>query len=410
MSATTKQKKLVPELRFSGFDGEWSSKKLEDIAEYKNGGAFENNLVVGGKYNLITLNSIDIKGNLKAEHKTVSYADWYLQKNDLVMVLSDVAHGNFLGLVDVIPVDNKYVLNQRMGLLRKVDTAINLRFLRLNINLNQQYFKLHGQGSSQQNLSKGDILKFKVVAPTSKEQQKIADFLGSVDAWLDNLHGQKTALQSYKQGMMQKLFTGQVRFKDEAGKSFPDWEEKELGDIFSAVKGAGISKEQLDANGENQCILYGELYTVYSEQVFEVRSKTFVSSGTRSKVGDLLVPCSTTTTAIDLANVTALNKENVLLGGDITALRSKTEVDSVFYAYYLSNHKKRDLAKYGQGVTIIHVYYSHFKDMHIDVPSLPEQQKIADFLTALDQTITAKADEITKVEEWKKGLMQKMFV
>jgi len=140
MSATTKQKKLVPELRFSGFDGEWSSKKLEDIAEYKNGGAFENNLVVGGKYNLITLNSIDIKGNLKAEHKTVSYADWYLQKNDLVMVLSDVAHGNFLGLVDVIPVDNKYVLNQRMGLLRKVDTAINLRFLRLNINLNQQSF------------------------------------------------------------------------------------------------------------------------------------------------------------------------------------------------------------------------------------------------------------------------------
>ena len=410
MSATTKQKKLVPELRFSGFDGEWSSKKLEDIAEYKNGGAFENNLVVGGKYNLITLNSIDIKGNLKAEHKTVSYADWYLQKNDLVMVLSDVAHGNFLGLVDVIPVDNKYVLNQRMGLLRKVDTAINLRFLRLNINLNQQYFKLHGQGSSQQNLSKGDILKFKVVAPTSKEQQKIADFLGSVDAWLDNLHGQKTALQSYKQGMMQKLFTGQVRFKDEAGKSFPDWEEKELGDVFNAVKGAGISKEQLDADGKNECILYGELYTVYSEQVFEVRSKTNVSSGTRSKVGDLLVPCSTTTTAIDLANVTALNKENVLLGGDITALRSKTEVDSVFYAYYLSNHKKRDLAKYGQGVTIIHVYYSHFKDMQIDVPSLPEQQKIADFLTALDQTITAKADEITKVEEWKKGLMQKMFV
>jgi len=410
MSATTKQKKLVPELRFSGFDGEWSSKKLEDIAEYKNGGAFENNLVVGGKYNLITLNSIDIKGNLKAEHKTVSYADWYLQKNDLVMVLSDVAHGNFLGLVDVIPVDNKYVLNQRMGLLRKVDTAINLRFLRLNINLNQQYFKLHGQGSSQQNLSKGDILKFKVVAPTSKEQQKIADFLGSVDAWLDNLHGQKTALQSYKQGMMQKLFTGQVRFKDEAGKSFPDWEEKELGDVFNAVKGAGISKEQLDADGKNECILYGELYTVYSEQVFEVRSKTNVSSGTRSKVGDLLVPCSTTTTAIDLANVTALNKENVLLGGDITALRSKAEVDSVFYAYYLSNHKKRDLAKYGQGVTIIHVYYSHFKDMHIDVPSLPEQQKIADFLTALDQTITAKADEITKVEEWKKGLMQKMFV
>ena len=75
-------------------------------------------------------------------------ADWYLKKNDLIMVLSDVAHGNFLGLVDIISEDHKYVLNQRMGLLRKKSDKMNLNFLRRYINHNQRYFKLHGQGSS----------------------------------------------------------------------------------------------------------------------------------------------------------------------------------------------------------------------------------------------------------------------
>lgn len=252
--------------------------------------------------------------------------------------------------------------------------------------------------------------KLRIPLPPKSEQDKVSGFLISVDTWLSNLRQQRTALETYKRAMMQKLFTQQVRFKDDKGGDFPEWQEKTLGDVFSATKGSGISKEELNDNGLNECILYGELYTTYNEVVFEIKSKTNVASGIRSKVGDLLIPCSTTTTAIDLANLTALNKEGVLLGGDITILRGKSAVSNTFYAYYLSNHKKTELAKYGQGVTIIHIYYSHFKDMVIDVPSLEEQQKIADFLVAIDQTITAKAEEITKVEEWKKGLMQKMFV
>jgi type I restriction enzyme S subunit len=250
----------------------------------------------------------------------------------------------------------------------------------------------------------------KSLIPSLPEQQKIADFLGSVDVWLDNLRQQKAALETYKQGMMQKLFTRQVCFKDDSGKDFPEWESKILGDVFSATKGVGISKEDLDTDGINECILYGELYTTYAEVISKVKSRTNVNEGVRSVVGDLLIPCSTTTSAIDLVNLTVLNKEGVLLGGDITILRGKIEVSNVFYAYYLSNHKKHELAKYGQGVTIIHIYYSHFKDLVIDVPSFAEQQKIADFLTAIDQIITSKAEEISKVEQWKKGLMQKMFI
>ena len=203
------QKIFSQEIRFTDngkdFPG-WEEKKLGKICEYKNGGSFEKNVIKNGKYSLITLNSIDINGSLKSNHKTVNKADWFLKKNDLIMVLSDVAHGNFLGLVDIIPKNDRYVLNQRMGLLRKTDDQVDLDFLRIYINNNQRYFKLHGQGSSQQNLSKGDIQKFKINLPSLSEQQKIADFLTSIDNLIKSKQQQITQAQGWKKGLMQGLF------------------------------------------------------------------------------------------------------------------------------------------------------------------------------------------------------------
>jgi type I restriction enzyme S subunit len=90
------------------------------------------------------------------------------------MILSDVAHGNFLGLTAIIP-DNSFVLNQRVGRLRS-KTDINICYMRFYINFNQKYFKLNGQGSSQLNLSKGDVLSFPINLPCLEEQTKIANF------------------------------------------------------------------------------------------------------------------------------------------------------------------------------------------------------------------------------------------
>ena len=204
------QKIFSQEIRFKDNNGNkfqnWEEMNLGDVCEYKNGGAFENNIVNNGKYNLINLNSIDITGKLKNKHKTVDNADWYLKKDDLVMVLSDVAHGDFLGLVDIIPENDKYVLNQRMGLLRKKDDRVDLNFLRAYINKQQHYFKLHGQGSSQQNLSKGDILKFEIPVPHLSEQQKIAEFLTSIDKVIESKQQQIVSAERWKKGLMQRMF------------------------------------------------------------------------------------------------------------------------------------------------------------------------------------------------------------
>lgn len=199
--------KTLPEWRFPEFRdcGEWNETQLSNLCEYKNGGSFEKYVVETGKYNLITLNSIDINGTLKNDHKQVDKADWYLCKNDLVIVLSDVAHGDFLGLCDIIPKDNKYVLNQRMGLLR-IDNRYNVQFIRYFINLNQRYFKLHGQGSNQKNLSKDAILNFLVKIPRHKEQQKIVDCLSSVDDFITAQAEKIGTLKAHKKGLMQGLF------------------------------------------------------------------------------------------------------------------------------------------------------------------------------------------------------------
>ena len=188
---------------WGGF-GEWEEKKLEELIEYKNWGSFENNVVENWEFNLITLNSIDINWKIKDFHKKVNITDNSLIKWDLIMVLSDVAHWNFLWLTDIIPWDN-YVLNQRIWALKpKID--LNRFFLKTLINFNQKYFKLHWQGSSQQILSKGDILKFIVSFPSLPEQQKIADFLSGIDEKIEKVDEELAEIEEFKKGLLQGMF------------------------------------------------------------------------------------------------------------------------------------------------------------------------------------------------------------
>ena len=188
----------------------WIEKKLGDICDYKNGGAYEKNVLENGKYSLITLNSIDIFGDLKFKHKTINLESETLKKNDIIMVLSDIAHGNFLGLTALILEDDKFVLNQRMGLLRVKSNDFS-HFIRKFINHNQQYFKRHGQGSSQQNLSKGDILSFKIHLPPLSEQKEIANILSTVDNEIDLWEQKLENIKTQKKALMQKLLTGRWR-------------------------------------------------------------------------------------------------------------------------------------------------------------------------------------------------------
>lgn len=149
-----------PALRFAGFEDEWKEVKLGEIADYKNGKGYEDRQSDSGSYELINLNSISIDGGLKRSGKFIDKADETLEKGDLVMVLSDVAHGNLLGRVAIIPESNKFVLNQRVALLRPRLNS-NSEFLYSYINSNQYYFKAQGAGMSQLNISRSSVLSSK---------------------------------------------------------------------------------------------------------------------------------------------------------------------------------------------------------------------------------------------------------
>jgi len=189
-----------------------------------------------------------------------------------------------------------------------------------------------------------------------------------------------------------------------------EWKIKKIGDknFASLHKGKGISKSDIDLNGKIPCIRYGELYTRYNEVIDVVFSKTNcpVSNLFLSKKNDVIIP-SSGETKIDIAKASCVTLENVSLGGDLNVIRSKD--NGIFISYYLNGPKKREIAKIAQGDSVVHLYLSQLEKLELLIPKPPEQQKIADCLSSIDDLITAESEKLEFIKNHKKGLMQNLF-
>ncbi len=399
----------IPKLRFPQFKGEWEQNKLGNMTTKIGDGLHGTPIYVEDSdiYFVNGNNLIDGKVIVNQATKKVSKTVYETNNKGLTGNSLLISLNGTIGNISRYN-EEKIMLGKSVGYFN-FENNCDFHFHLLKSEKTQNYFFSQLTGSTIKNLSLKTLRETEVNIPQLLEQQKIASFLTAVDERIQQLKQQKELLEQYKKGVMQKIFSQEIRFKNDKGKYFPIWEEKKLGEIFYSEKGKGISKNKIIRNGKYECILYGELYTKYNEVIFEVVSKTNEIDGIKSKIGDLLIPSSTTTTGIDLANITALNKDDVLLGGDITVLRSEKKINNIFYAYYLSNYKKDEIASYAQGSTIVHLYYNHIKDMNIDFPYFEEQTKIANFLSAIDDKITKVAEALKAKEQWKKGLLQKMF-
>ncbi len=181
-----------------------------------------------------------------------------------------------------------------------------------------------------------------------------------------------------------------------------------LGEIATFSKGKGISKNDISSNGKNECIRYGELYTTYGEVINQIVSKTNVSksSSVLSEVNDIVIP-SSGETQLDIAKSSCVLKSDVILGGDLNII--KTNNNGVFFSYYLNSAKKEDIAKMAQGNSVVHLYSHQLSSLVVSFPSLPEQTKIASFLSTVDEKIAGLKKQLTLLERYKKGVMQKIF-
>lgn len=185
-----------------------------------------------------------------------------------------------------------------------------------------------------------------------------------------------------------------------------EWNEVTLNDVATFSKGKGISKNDISDEGI-ECVRYGELYTRYGEMIYDVESKTNLDKTELklSEKNDILIPCSGET-AIDLATASCIQKDQVAIGGDITII--KTDQYAPFIAYYL-NQKRSEIAKYAQGVSIVHLYPKDFKVLPMKIPSIKEQEKIIYLLEIVSKKEMLLEKKYQSYQDFKKYLMQQIF-
>lgn len=197
-----------------------------------------------------------------------------------------------------------------------------------------------------------------------------------------------------------------LRFPEFSG----EWEEKKLADIALFSKGKGYTKNDLQKNG-TPIILYGRMYTKYETIIDNVDTFVNMQNGSViSKGGEIIVPASGET-AEEISRASVVKNKGIILGGDLNIISIPTDkFSSSFLALNISNgDSQRKLSKLAQGKSVVHLHNEDLSNLEIKIPSLPEQQKIADFLSTVDSIITSETKILNALQKKKKALMQKLF-
>ena len=405
----------APKLRFKEFDGDWSSNPLGEIIGISSASrVFKEQWQDSGVPFFRTSDVVSIFKNKDNEKAYISLElfeelakkSGKIKKGDLL-----VTGGGSIGIPYLVPNDQPLYFKDADLLWLKAAGIIEGSFL-YNFFISPKFREYLKSISHTGTISHFTIEQAKTTPfnyPSKPEQTKIASFLSAVDEKISQLNQKHALLSQYKQGMMQKLFSQQIRFKSDDGSEFGAWEEKKLGEIGIFLKGKGISKADIVDDGKLPCIRYGELYTRYKEIISHVFSATNLDSKNLvlSKANDVLIPASGET-QVDIATASCVLEDNIALSGDLNIYRTKE--NGIFLSYLIRSHLKMQIAQLAQGNSVVHLYSSQLKGVQLNLPCLEEQTKIAEFLSAIDQKIEVVAQQIQQAKTWKKGLLQQMFV
>lgn len=394
----------VPKLRFPGFVGEWEEKPLGEIATFQRG---------------FDLPSKDRReGNIPI-----------------------VSSGGISGFHDEAKVNGPGIVTGRYGsigdlfYLKKPHWPLNTALWVKDFHGNSMDFAFYhlsrvdfaklSDKTGVPGINRNDLHRLKASTTTLPEQKKIAAFLGAVDAKLAALAAKQAALGRFKAGLMQKLFSQQLRFTRDDGTAFPEWQEKRLGEVFTWVKTNSLSREFLTHDGgEVQNIHYGDIHTKFRPLFRQAAEKVpFVGTNSALKpftdeeycrVGDVVIADASEDyadigKAIEIVEV----RERSLVAGLHTYIaRPKIGTLVVGFSGYLlrSAPMRRQIMRIAQGISVLGVSKGNLEELTFWIPHPDEQQKIAAALTALDTKIQAVAEQATKLQTFKKGLLQQMFV
>lgn len=416
-----KKKSFAPKLRFKGFDGKWKSIIIGDhVISSAFGPRFSSDLY-SDSGNVLTLRTTDMDndGNIcydklpLAKLNLDELKEHILLKGDLVISRSGTigVTGVFQGYsTPVIP--GAFLIRFRFN-----KDALLPDFVRLYFNCSKGRNEIESlsAGGVQKNLTGTSVLKMSLVAPDFPEQQKIASFLSAVDEKIQQLTHKKELLEQYKKGVMQQIFSGKLRFKDEDGKAFPKWEEKRLGDFGDTFNGlTGKTKENF---GEGKP--YIQYMQIFSSSKIDVTKCGLVQIGEnenqpRVQYGDVFFTTSSETpNEIGTCSVLLEETKEMYLNSFCFGFRpnSLEQLVPSFASYLFRNEVfRKKIIKLAQGSTRYNMSKVQLLKLRVSLPSNNEQKKIANYLSNIDKKIESVNNQITQTQTFKKGLLQQMFV
>lgn len=413
MTKHTSQQNNIPELRFPEFNSNWHTKKLSDVLTVR-GVKNHNNvyskadvLSVSREYGVV--NQIKHLGRSYAGKDVGNYG--VARKGDIIYTKSPLKDNPF-GIIkancgrDGI-VSTLYAIYE----VKDGNDFIFLdKYFELDDRTNHYLMPLVNKGAkNDMKISNERVLIDPVTFPEYDEQKKIANFFVTIDMWISNLKNQRDELEEYKRGMMQKIFTQEIRFKDTNGKLFPAWEITTLDKVFekknqrnfdnkckevltnSAVRGIVKQRDYFDKDIANQENLLNYYVVELDDFIYNPRISKSAPVGPlkRNKSGrGIMSP---------LYTVLTLNTGS--LG---------------FYEYYFDTNLWHRymymISNFGARHDRMNIRDKDLMKMPLPFPVQIEQEKIAEFLSSIDELVKAKANQVKDAEIWEKGLLQKMFV
>ncbi|WP_159461379.1 restriction endonuclease subunit S [Dysgonomonas massiliensis] len=409
----TEQK--IPALRFPEFSGEWEEKRLRDIIISQKLGGNYTNTEASNNNPLIKMGNLD-RGFIKLDKIEYIKDGEIIDENDLLKY-GDLLFNtrNTLELVGKVAIwkgelDRAYYNSNILRLEFENNFFMNALF---NTSLGLKALRRLATGTtSVAAIYTNDLIKLEVLLPSLPEQQKIADFLSAIDKRLQLLKDKKTKLEEYKRGVMQRIFSQELRFTRTDGSAYPDWVEKRLEEVLFEHKSRN-SKLEVD-----------EVFSVAKEKGVINQIEHLGRSYAADDISNYkvvypfdIIYTKSPTSGFPFG-IIKQNKTNRT--GVVSTLYGVFRPTNKFLGYYLDAYFSSEIRTYNYLVPLVQKGAKNTMNINnetflngasISLPSSEdEQRQIADFLSAIDDKISLLSKQIASTEQYKKGLLQQMFV
>ena len=397
-----------PKLRFPGFDEPWKAEKLSDFAERVTRKNTNNETSLP-----LTISSKDgLVDQISYFNKTVASKDmsgYYLLKNGEYAYNKSYSVGYDFGSVKRL---DRYDMGALSTLyicfaLKKHDSDFIKAYFD-SLKWYREIYMISAEGARNHgllNVPTDEFFDTKHYMPQdSAEQRKIADFMIALEHRIEVQQSLVDNLKKYKRGVVRTLLSPKrCSIKN------VKWTTSRIGDIGTFIKGAPLSKADISLDG-TPFILYGELYTTYSEVISNVVRKTQASADKQyySQIGDVIIPTSGETPE-EISTASCVMLPDIILAGDLNIYRC-TQVDGRIMSYILNHVVNDRIARVAQGKSIVHVQATEISKIEITYPDLISQKKLIETFDAITARIDQSMRELELLQVHRKALLQQLFI